>query len=211
MPVPGCHRSRSGAHRRQCLQLQLAVGGPRSQRPADDHRADDRGHVTHGHHHGTDGHHDTDGHGDTAPTSPGIPNCTNTDLSVRSAHTEGGDSHSGVVVVFTNGGTARCTLTGYPGADALDASGRVVARATRTLSGYEGGCGCSAPAVVRLAPGQSASALIEGDNGGGDECLRGHTLLVTPPNTTRAYHVPFVAYSCHLLVHPTVAGTTGKK
>jgi len=65
------------------------------------------------------------------------------------------------------------------------------------------------PGTDSARPNASASSLIEGDNGGGDECLRGQTILVTPPNTTLSTRIPSIAYNCHFQVHPVVTGTSG--
>jgi len=102
-------------------------------------------------------------------------------------------------------------MYGYPGAAVLDKSGRQIVQATRTLSGYLGGCRCATPEHLRLDHSQSASAIVEGDNGGGDECLRGVAILATPPNTTKPTRIPLQAYSCHVQVHPVVRGTAGTK
>ena len=131
-------------------------------------------------------------------------------LSIRSTEAAGGDSHGGVVVIFTNAGSATCWVRGYPAATVSDRTGTTVAHATRTLDGYLAGCDCTRPARVRLAPGQSASTVVEGDNGGGDECLQGHTLAVTPPNVAATTALPYLdAYTCRLQVHPLVAGVSG--
>ena len=144
----------------------------------------------------------------TSKPAPGPAACTNAQLAVSSAPASGGDSHGGIVVRFTDTGAA-CTLFGYPGAAVVDAAGHQIVQATRTPRGYLGGCGCTRPSTVRLGHGQAAAALIEGDNGGGDECLAGRALLVTPPNTTKATRIAFQAYSCHVQVHPVIAGVAG--
>jgi len=142
-------------------------------------------------------------------TGPVSGTCTNAKLAVRSATPGAGGSHSGVIVLFTNRSGTSCTLYGYPGAADLDMSGQQIIQAKRTLTGYLGGCGCAHPGQIQLAPGATASSLVEGDNGGGDECLRGRAILVTPPNTTVATRIPFQDYSCHFQVHPVVPGTSG--
>jgi hypothetical protein len=146
----------------------------------------------------------------SAPTSSasGPQDCTNKQLSVGHRYPSGATGHGGVIVIFTNTASSTCTLFGYPGAAALDSAGKQFEQAKRTRSGFLGGCGC-APHTVTLRPGAKASALIEGDNGGGDECLRDRGLLVTPPNTTHSTRIQFMAYACGLTVHPTVAGTSG--
>lgn len=145
-----------------------------------------------------------------ASTPPAAAAC-NAQLAVRSAPAQGGDSHGGVIVIFTNTASTSCTIYGYPGAAVLDKLGRQIVQATRTLSGYLGGCRCAIPEHLRLDHSQSASAIVEGDNGGGDECLRGVAILATPPNTTKPTRIPLQAYSCHVQVHPVVRGTAGTK
>jgi hypothetical protein len=146
-----------------------------------------------------------------ASTPPAAAACGNAQLALRSAPAQGGDSHGGVIVIFTNTASTSCTIYGYPGAAVLDKSGRQIVQATRTLSGYLGGCRCATPEHLRLEHSQSASAIVEGDNGGGDECLRGGAILATPPNTTKSARIPLQAYSCHVQVHPVVRGTSGTK
>ncbi len=110
--------------------------------------------------------------------------------------------------MFTNASSATCTLFGYPGAAVLNGAGRQIEQAKRTQGGFLGG-NVGAPRTVTLRPGAQASARIEGDNGGGNECLRGEALLVTPPNTRHSTRIPFRAYSCDVQVHPTVTGAGG--
>ena len=138
-------------------------------------------------------------------------NCTNAQLGVRSRHGSGGaGGHGGVTVIFTNTSTSSCTLYGYPGAAAVDRSGHQFEQAKRTLDGYIAGCGCSHPARIRVAPGHSASTVVEGDHGGGKECLRGRTMLVAPPHAPRARSVAYLdSYSCDFQIHRVVAVTGG--
>lgn len=145
----------------------------------------------------------------TASATPSVATCGNAQLTVRSAPAQGGDSHGGVIVIFTNTATAPCTIYGYPGAAVVDKGGQQIVQAARSPRGYLGGCRCTQPEHLRLAHGQSASAIVEGDNGGGDECLRGVAILATPPNTKKSTRIPLEAYSCHVQVHPAVRGTTG--
>jgi hypothetical protein len=134
----------------------------------------------------------------------------NDQLSITSKPAEGGDSHGGLIVVFTNRSRTACSLYGYPGAAALDRSGRQFEQATRTPDGYIAGCSCSRPARVPLRPGAAASSVVEGDNGGGEECLRGHGVLITAPNTTRSIRLGYLdGYSCRFQVHPVVPGSGG--
>jgi hypothetical protein len=137
--------------------------------------------------------------------------CTNAQLSVSHKPANGASSHGGIIVIFTNTSSSTCSLVGYPGAAVLDASRSQIVQATRTLRGFLGRCGCSSPPRLRLGPADTASTLVEGDNGGGDECLRGRAFLVTPPNTRQSTKIAFTAYSCHVQVHPVIAGTSGTR
>lgn len=125
---------------------------------------------------------------------------------MTSKNLPGATSHSGLLIVFTNSSNKTCSLFGYPGAAALDPKGRQIVQAKRTLQGFLGSCGCRAPEHVALKPGDAASAVVEGSNGGGDECLRGKAVLVTPPNTKKATKFSFEDYSCDFQVHPVIAG-----
>jgi hypothetical protein len=118
------------------------------------------------------------------------------------------------VLVFRNSSSQPCHLEGYPGAAALDAQGHQVVQAVRTLNGFwralppgEG------PPTVTLAPGQYASAFIEGTDvpvNGATSCPSYPKLLVTPPNTTVSVPIDTAMPGCTpIQIHPVVPGTTG--
>lgn len=117
-----------------------------------------------------------------------------------------------VALRFLNVSHHACILYGFPGVDGLDSHGRTVVHAKRTYDGFMGGCSCSSLHGVRLRPGQTASAVVEGDNGGAGppRCSRVTSLLVTPPNTYRSTPVRRAIHNCDFEVHPVVAGTTGQ-
>lgn len=147
----------------------------------------------------------------TAPA--GYPECKLADLTVSATGTDGGAGHRLVVLVFTNSGSRTCSMYGYPGVAALDADGKQVAQAKRTLSGYMGGLrGTHMPTVV-LQPGHAASAGVEalGFNASdGSACTAYQGLLVTAPDDTVSTHLPWGNDGCSgLEVHPVVPGTSG--
>jgi Protein of unknown function (DUF4232) len=131
----------------------------------------------------------------------------------------------GQVVLFTNDSDSACLLSGYPGVAGLDADGHLVTQAIRTPSGYMGGIvsGPTTPPIVSLAPGQTASAIVEGtDNPLGTEtsCPHYPFLLVTPPNLTEQVQVtvsglgsspPGLPGCSNIEVHPVVPGSTGTR
>jgi hypothetical protein len=121
------------------------------------------------------------------------------------------------VLVFTNQSQSTCLLYGYPGVAGLDAQGNQVVQAQRTLNGYLGGLGngATSPPTVRLAPGQAASATVEGTDvpvGAATTCPDYPALLVTPPNLTVSVHVAAGLPGCSPIeVHPVVPGNTGSE
>lgn len=105
----------------------------------------------------------------------------------------------------------------------LDAQGGEAVQAQRTLNGYLGGLIVGAtPPVVSLAPGQIASATVEGtDNpiGSATSCPFYPYLLVTPPDLTDSVRVtvtdfgrpnhPGLPGCATIEVHPVVPGSSG--
>jgi hypothetical protein len=123
--------------------------------------------------------------------------------------------HQGVVLLFVNHGPTSCVLFGYPGVAGVNSSGAQVVQAQRTLTGMMGGL---APGVatlprVTLAPGQTASAVVEGTDvpsGTETSCPTYPSLLVTAPNTKVSVSVVQSLPGCSgLQVHPVVPGTSG--
>jgi hypothetical protein len=116
-----------------------------------------------------------------------------------------------VVLIFHNRLPQPCTLYGYPGVDALSASGATLVHATRTLSGYAGGA--KSIATITVAAGQSASATLEWDlfnTVTSGSCAQSASIAVTPANTTYTSGLPVHVTVCGLQIHPAVAGTTGR-
>ena len=161
------------------------------------------------------------GHG-PGPTSAYVPvqfaagarqtsECNFTQLAVSARGAGAGLGHVGVVLLFKNTGNETCGLFGYPGVAGLNTAGVQVTEALRTLFGYLGGTRHTSEVVI--APGESASALVEGtDNPAGNatSCPTYPNLLVTPPNTTRSVTIHIAMLGCsRLQVHPVVPGTTG--
>ena len=140
--------------------------------------------------------------------------CQGSQLRIMLTLASPGLSHHGYVLLFHNRGAA-CTVSGYPGVDALSAQGHVLVRARRTKRGYLGGLkpGHLIP-KVRLARGKTASALLEWVTGF-QSCPHAHSLKVTAPDAVRS--VRFTPKSlgserlCHLQIHPVVAGVTGRE
>lgn len=144
---------------------------------------------------------------------PATPNCTFSQLSVTAT----GDSatgHIGVLLRFKNTETRTCALRGYPGVAGLNAEGRQVIQAIRTLHGFIPGVPTGLrPPVVVLAGDQSGSAFVEGTDvpqGNDHECPNYPRLLVTPPNTTQSVTIDMSMPGCSpIQVHPVVPGTGG--
>ena len=128
-------------------------------------------------------------------------------------------------MVFTNVGQTTCGMSGYPGIAALDSQGNQVAQAERRETGMMGGLAndTSKIPLVTLAPGQAASAEIEGSDvplGNATTCVGYPSFLVTPPGEVDAVRVAFPMANdsgyggfpgCRpISVNPVVPGTTGR-
>jgi hypothetical protein len=139
-----------------------------------------------------------------------VPACGNSSLAVTRAPSQGAAGHGAFWLLFRNVSHSTCSLYGYPGLDALDSHGHVLAHAQRTLSGAMAG-----PGVVRtvtVLPGHFASATVEWLNFNpvtSGACRFSSSVATTPPNTTHTVHLPVSVSICRLQVHPTVAGTSG--
>jgi Protein of unknown function (DUF4232) len=161
----------------------------------------------------------------TTTTAAGseVPPCHNAQISVSGAGGGSGLGHQDQVILFTNQSSSTCVLSGYPGVAGLNAQGDQAVQAQRTLGGYMGGLppGATIPPNVSLAPGQTASAKVEGtDNpvGSATSCPYYPVLLVTPPNLTSSVPVtvsglgtnpPGLPGCSPIEVHPVVPGTSG--
>lgn len=147
-----------------------------------------------------------------ASTSP-AGRCQGRALGISLRQASPGVSHHGYVIEFRNrGGT--CTITGYPGVDALNAQGRRILGAKRTKAGFLGGLGSGPIPNVHLAKGKVASAMVEWIDLG-SPCPTARSLKITPPNTFRSVVLsPRSLKSetlCHVEIHPVLPGTTGQK
>jgi hypothetical protein len=152
--------------------------------------------------------------GEVPTSSAAMPRCRRPIARVSVGHWDAGSGHRSVALVFTNTGAQPCRLSGYPGVAGLDAAGSQVAQARRTLHGYLGGLSAGSPPVLTLAPGESASALVEAlafNASDGSACTAFGGLLVTVPDDTASTRLPWDSDGCSdLQVHPVVSGTTGR-
>jgi hypothetical protein len=139
--------------------------------------------------------------------------CQGQVLGIRLTQASPGLTHHGYVIEFKNRGGA-CTITGYPGVDALAANGHRILSAKRTKSGYLGGVASGPIPKVHLAKGKIASAMVEWSDLG-SPCPRAHSLRITPPSAVNSVVLSPKSLKsetlCHVEVHPVVPGTTGQK
>lgn len=118
-------------------------------------------------------------------TEAGASACTGSAIQVAVKSAGAAMNHFGDVLIFTNRGGSACTLRGYPGVAVVKGSTTLL-NATRTLTGYMAADpGTSSPPLVTLAPGKSASAMVEWAGNAGEACYPNATgtLEATPPNT----------------------------
>jgi hypothetical protein len=136
--------------------------------------------------------------------------CGFSQLAVTAVFGGVGLGHESVLLLFKNTSAMTCSLYGYPGVAGLNAQGVQITQAVRTLNGYMGGAGQSAP-HVSLVPGDAASAVVEGTDvpvGNETSCPTYSSLLVTPPDATQSVAIHISLPGCSgLQVHPVVPRT----
>lgn len=146
------------------------------------------------------------------PASAAVPACGNTALDYGVSRTDGFAGHSAFVLLYRNHTHANCTLYGYPGLDAMASNGRVIAHATRTLTGSAGGSRKGLQ-VINIPPGGFASATVEWANfnpATSGPCRYSAGVDETAPNTTKIVPLRRSVSICALEIHPTVLGWTGQ-
>ena len=139
------------------------------------------------------------------------PACGNSSIAVSATAEQGATGHANFILLFRNKTTQTCTLYGYPGLDALNASGAVIAHALRTVHGFTGGS-THGLQTITVHPGHYASADVEWHTFNfttGRSCRFSHSVAATPPNTGHTVRLARSVSVCGLQVHPTVAGKTG--
>jgi hypothetical protein len=140
-----------------------------------------------------------------------VPACGNAALRVTATATQGATGHGNLVLRFRNRTSHSCRLYGYPGLDAITASGHVLKHARRTVSGFTGGSR-SGVRTVLLRPGRYASADVEWLNfhpTTGRGCRFSAAIATTPAGTTHTVRLARSVSVCRLQVHPTVPGRSG--
>ncbi len=150
--------------------------------------------------------------------------CAFSQLSVTYAGMTSGLGHFGVVIRLKNRSNTSCKIDGYPKVTALDAAGNPVENAREAICGYLGGLQCDGrPTAVNVAPGQSASALVEGSAlSSAKTCPVYAAFEVTPPGLTQATTIRLTGSKWRIMdnsvgmpgcqpidVHPVVLGASG--
>jgi hypothetical protein len=148
----------------------------------------------------------------SAPAGAAVPACDNTSLDYGASRTEGFAGHSAFVLLYRNHTSRACTLYGYPGVDAMASNGRVIAHATRTLTGSAGGSRKGVQ-LITVPPRGFASATVEWANfdpATSGPCRYSAGVDETAANTTKTVAIRRSVSICSLQVHPTVLGWTGQ-
>jgi len=149
------------------------------------------------------------------PSAATVHMCTAAHTAISATGRSAAAGHWSLVVLLRNTGSSTCRMQGYPGVDGLDENGNRGGGARQTPSGYMGGLTETGDLpVVDLAPGTTASALVEGASvpSGEVPCQNYQGLLVTSPDgdTWTKLEGPFAACD-GLQVHPVVPGTSGRR
>jgi hypothetical protein len=141
--------------------------------------------------------------GATAAVAQSLPACGNSALDVTRTYVDSGMGHSWMLLVYRNRTAHSCTVTGYPGLDAIGPKGHVLANARRTLNGGH-------VRTITIQPGGYASAGVEWENfngATGGSCGFSTAVNTIVANTSRVHRLRVSVSRCGLQVHTTVAGT----
>ena len=132
----------------------------------------------------------------SAAAAGGTGSCAAGDLQAKFGLGQGTAGSIYQVIEFMNVSGAACTLYGYPGvslASGASTSAQIGAAAVRSTT--------TTPVVVKLAPGQSANALlriVDAGNYPTATCspVKATYLQVYPPNQTSAIYLPITNTGC---------------
>jgi hypothetical protein len=119
-----------------------------------------------------------------------LPACR---VDVRLGRSAGAAGTIYVPIVFTNTGSVRCRLRGFPGVSSVDGAGRQIGSPARWVG--------APPRTVALAPHRSASAIYgqaQALNFPRSRChpVSARGLRVYPPNQTRSRRVIWKHLAC---------------
>ncbi len=128
-----------------------------------------------------------------ATPSPGVPKdaCTTAQLTVRVLRGSGAQQQEFALITFTNSGTSRCSLLGFPGVSLRRAGVLLGAPAERTPDQAH---------AVELAPGEQAESQVT-DFSSCNAPLS-DTMRVYPPNLTSFVDKPLELRGCRIVVAP---------
>jgi hypothetical protein len=134
------------------------------------------------------------------------PVCGNASLAVTRTFVDGAAGSSFMSLIYRNTSGHRCTVTGYPGLDAIGRRGQVLAHAHRVRAGHR-------VRTITIRPGHYASAGVQWENfngATGGDCRFSRSINTVVPNTGRVHSLAVSVSRCGLQVHPTVAGIPGR-
>lgn len=140
------------------------------------------------------------------PTPAGSGTCQPSQLSLSTGGRNAGAGSVQEVFIFTNTGSASCTLFGYPGMQMLGSGGQQIPTNVVRMQSTE--------QTVTLAAGATASFLAQWHDQTGymTPCATSQSVEVTPPNDTSQLTVTAAIQACPdgtVNVDAVVAGSAG--
>lgn len=154
----------------------------------------------------------------TGSSTSAAPECRTSQLTITAVPGGVAAGHSAIDIHFRNVSKVQCSMVGYPFVSDINAKGAPVLQAIPTPQGYIGGLrNPDTLPIVDLAPGQTATSIIEAVNSANyfPPCptVTGETgMFVQPPGQEKGVTVPLTlgnSVCSQLEVHPVVAGQVG--
>jgi Protein of unknown function (DUF4232) len=147
----------------------------------------------------------------TVTAAAAATQCRSVHLGLTLGISQGTAGTSYQTVVFTNHGTAACTLFGYPGVSYVDAGGALIGKPASEDAGKK--------KTITLAPGGQANALLRQPEAGNFPPSSCHQttadrLRVYPPGERKPLFVPDAVQVCSTAtgragIGPVLAGNGG--
>ena len=122
---------------------------------------------------------------DAPTTAPVIGQCTTAALDLTVGDSDGAMGSIYTPLVFTNRGTATCTLDGHPGVSFIDDAGNQIGPSAERSD--------DATPTVAIAPGEQAHATLQSHNAGLFDCtaVSADRMRVYPPDQTEPIIIEF--------------------
>jgi hypothetical protein len=150
----------------------------------------------------------------SSPPAVALRACRAARLAITLTSTGAVAGQAGGYLTFTSDGSTTCLISGWPTVTGVTSTETATALARATSSMFGAWIAAARPPVIHLAPGQSAYAIVAGDDhpaGYATSCPAPYVRLrVTPPGSTAGTTLParLPGADHYLPTCPSITGST---